>query len=785
MSLDIKNNPKSIFTFLDEEISKVATSIGILSEYNNSKNYESFQKSLDDLTSEINRGLAEFEKNAEWDNFTIAFFGETNAGKSTIIETLRILLNENSKVKQQNKFDEIKNKYNLDKSHLQEIEGELKKIKENLLSLDKEFQEYEVKIKDELEAITQEEENANDRYQEKNHAITCEIDELLQKKNDEIKELEKQIYIKTKTASFFKKIIYFFKKMDEQKEIIKFQSEADYLLSDKKNQLTNLENEHNKFLAELKKKADEIVIRKNSESKEVKKQLRILKDKDSEQQELKKQFDFNLKKLEPYEDGAIVGDGRSDFTKQSLQYKFLLNGTKVNLIDVPGIEGNESSVIKEISDAVKTAHAVIYVTNKDAPPNEGTLKTIKEHLNDQTEVWSLYNKPITNPRQLKKELISNDDERQALTDLNHTLSEALNGAYQQEVVVAGLAALYSVSTRFVPTWSKEVSQQKFLQKFSNLELFEYSKLKDFRELLEKSIIGNVEEKIQKSNFNKANQFLVKVIESLYKQKKLMDLFHEDVLKSVRHSQHEITLSKINFVQNLKNKRGRILTEFSKNVQANVYRKIDENISSDEFKDICNKTIEEEMVKLENSIKETFADSVKEFDEELIRKVDKNLNKITALSKQFFGEVEINNATKSFTLDFSTINNGISIVSLVSVGIGAVVILLNPVGWGLVAIAVAGLFFQAYKAVKSYFSTDFKKAEQRKNIDKNLEKICKNLQKTIEEKIDEIDKGHITKKIDDINSAFGNIEISIKNFSKALTSLINSLNNLSAQIKNYL
>lgn len=36
-------------------------------------------------------------QHAEWDKFTIAFFGETNAGKSTIIESLRILFSEESR----------------------------------------------------------------------------------------------------------------------------------------------------------------------------------------------------------------------------------------------------------------------------------------------------------------------------------------------------------------------------------------------------------------------------------------------------------------------------------------------------------------------------------------------------------------------------------------------------------------------------------------------------------------------------------------------------------------
>lgn len=38
--------------------------------------------------------LALLQKHAEWDKFTIAFFGETNAGKSTVLEALRILFSE-------------------------------------------------------------------------------------------------------------------------------------------------------------------------------------------------------------------------------------------------------------------------------------------------------------------------------------------------------------------------------------------------------------------------------------------------------------------------------------------------------------------------------------------------------------------------------------------------------------------------------------------------------------------------------------------------------------------
>jgi predicted ATPase len=52
---------------------------------------------LRDIQAGFDEELEFLETNAEWEKFTMAFFGETNAGKSTIIESLRILFNEESR----------------------------------------------------------------------------------------------------------------------------------------------------------------------------------------------------------------------------------------------------------------------------------------------------------------------------------------------------------------------------------------------------------------------------------------------------------------------------------------------------------------------------------------------------------------------------------------------------------------------------------------------------------------------------------------------------------------
>ncbi|ABK48262.1 conserved hypothetical protein [Shewanella sp. ANA-3] len=54
-------------------------------------------KKMKDIRSDFKDELLFLEKNSEWEKFTLAFFGETNAGKSTIIESLRILFDEQSR----------------------------------------------------------------------------------------------------------------------------------------------------------------------------------------------------------------------------------------------------------------------------------------------------------------------------------------------------------------------------------------------------------------------------------------------------------------------------------------------------------------------------------------------------------------------------------------------------------------------------------------------------------------------------------------------------------------
>ena len=89
--------------------------------------------------------------------------------------------------------------------------------------------------------------------------------------------------------------------------------------------------------------------------------------------------------------GAIVGDGQADFTKDASEYELDLNGKHVTLIDIPGIEGDESKYADIIKKALRRAHYVFYVHCKRQQPDEKIASRIKEYLADWTQVYSIMN----------------------------------------------------------------------------------------------------------------------------------------------------------------------------------------------------------------------------------------------------------------------------------------------------------------------------------------------------------------------------------------------------------
>ncbi|MFP6127779.1 GTPase [Helicobacter pylori] len=216
-----------------------------------------------------------------------------------------------------------------------------------------------------------------------------------------------------------------------------------------------------------------------------------------------------LKELHSLQDGAIIGDGRSDFTLKTRSYSFQYNHQNFVLLDVPGIEGNEKKVIDQISNATQKAHAIFYVTKTPNPPQkgeerkEGTIEKIQRQLDSQTEVWTIFNKPINNPRAFKDGLIDGS-EKESLKILNEEMKNILGKHYEGHQIVSAQMAFYSLSSALLPESDFYKNKQKFLDFFKAEESLLYRcRFQQLGGFITETLLENSHAKIIESNCNKA------------------------------------------------------------------------------------------------------------------------------------------------------------------------------------------------------------------------------------------------------------------------------------------
>lgn len=90
-------------------------------------------------------------------------------------------------------------------------------------------------------------------------------------------------------------------------------------------------------------------------------------------------------------DGLIIGTGEADFTKGNTLYPLNYKGKRFQLIDVPGIEGDESKYAHMVHEAVAKAHQVFYVNGTNKKPEKATAQKIRAYLRLGTQVCPLIN----------------------------------------------------------------------------------------------------------------------------------------------------------------------------------------------------------------------------------------------------------------------------------------------------------------------------------------------------------------------------------------------------------
>ncbi|TPH78339.1 GTPase [Helicobacter pylori] len=449
-----------------------------------------------------------------------------------------------------------------------------------------------------------------------------------------------------------------------------------------------------------------------------------------------------LNELHSLQDGAIIGDGRSDFTLKTRSYSFQYNHQNFILLDVPGIEGREQKVIDQISNATQKAHAIFYVIKTPNPPQKGeerkrgTIEKIQRQLDSQTEIWTIYNKPINSPIALKDELV-NKSEKESLKILNKEMKNILGKHYMGYKAVSVQMAFYGLSSALLPESDFYKNKQKFLDFFKTEEWLLYkSRFQQLGEFITEALLKNSRAKIIESNCNKA----LKVVEELQNTikttiEKQIDPMIKDMQEHQQEDRFNLDRSKEKFISDLENSAARKINQFEFNFRKEMHERIERGIGNNECKEIFKNECEQRETKLIEDIERRF----KECEEQFRGSVRKNIEQLEERVQDSLAIVErINNLSLNPNADFN-MDNGIDTMGLLA-SIGGLVLLgivniWNPVGW--VEIGIAGLvaLVGAVKALWNVFNPDYKKSQQKKEVDKNLHQICEKIAEDVKSRLE--------------------------------------------------
>lgn len=710
-----------------------------------------------------------FEKVKENNNIAIENILKENLKKNKRIKEnyekarIKIKQNYNTKAKEiENNYDnnitKIKESYNI----------AIKKIKENHSKLIEEYNETIEQLKIKLE------EKINKRnfllkflyfLLKKRYKEEILIQEKKEKLNEENKIKEKIIIDqdgekKIKLNSEFENKKELVTKLNNKKKhlLIEIKEKKEELINrQKKNEkelISNLENTKRIKINELIKNEKIYINNKSQEYTEelekcineienidklIEKSERNLELKNSTSTELekrKKTLEIELPKkeeeLNTYQDGEIIGDGSPDFTRESTEYDFEVDNQKFSIIDLPGIEGNEKDVLKSIKKYLQKAHTVFYMTRKPTPPQtgdkeKGTLEKIKEQLGSQTDIKAIYNKSINNIRQLNNELTS-EDEGNSLKDMDEKLKEILKEHYKGSLVISAKPSYLAVSECLVPNNADYKKRKYFLEKFSKEELLDKSGMKNFVNSLCKETVSNYREKIKKSNFQKVKYTLGETINKIDERQRDLEKIAQKFKYQTDNSIVQIN-DNVNELENSFNIiKSQVIENFINDSTAQIHNYIELDNSNT---DVKNK-LEEIIKNTEKRTKVEFGDKMRKSTDEFqqnIEEITKNLRHYLKNILLFDYQYKINDT--DFDINFK-IDSGIKISKLLSAICNGILLFVTRN-----CLIVINIIFDLFNATASAFSKKYKKAQQRKNVDKIIYDISIKLDETVGENLSKL------------------------------------------------
>ncbi|GAA9924722.1 hypothetical protein VN0847_08960 [Helicobacter pylori] len=209
----------------------------------------------------------------------------------------------------------------------------------------------------------------------------------------------------------------------------------------------------------------------------------------------------------------------------------------------------------------------------------------------------------------------------------------------------------------------------------------------------------------------------------------------------------------------------------------MYERIEKDIEDEKCKEIFENECKQRTAELRENIRRRFEQDEKQFH----KGIQKTIEEFEERIKNSLVILNHINIDSGFDINIDT-DSGIDKLGLFS-SIGGLILFLTVPVLGEFALA-AGIVLGAIgivKSVWSWFSSDYKKSQQKKEVDKNLDKVCGIIEERVRNKIEDAKKG-ICEKVESLKARLNDLVVCYERMREGLIKAGEGLWHLSNNIK---
>lgn len=362
------------------------------------------------------------------------------------------------------------------------------------------------------------------------------------------------------------------------------------------------------------------------------------------------------------------------------------------------------------------------------------------------------------------------------------MKNILGKHYEGHQIVSAQMAFYGLSSALLPESDFYKNKQKFLDFFKAEELLLYKcHFKQLGEFITEALLENSRAKIIQSNCNKA----LKVVEQLQKAieitiEKRIDPMIKEAQEHQQEARYNLNRSTEKFILNLTNSAFYEIDQFKSDLREKMYAHINKNIEDEECKEIFKNELIQGIETLHEDIKWRFRECEKRFDGE----IKEAIKQLEYRIKDSLAMLERISIDRGFNLNFDT-DSGIDgtklATSIGGLGLLGIFNAWNPMGWlALTAGIITGLVGIA-RSIRSFFSSRYKRSQQKKEVDKNLHQICEKIAQDVESCIESYKKG-ASEMIENLKASLNDLVVCCEHMREGLIKAGEDLWHLDNRIK---